>query len=111
MKTSDATESVKVSVCSEPAPPQVPVLADAVVRVVNRPPGVETVVEPGHATQAPQPSSIIESQSSSTVLQASVGGLHAPKLHVPSHTCVPVLPQPVVHVPLDPGAQTNPSSI
>jgi hypothetical protein len=50
-------------------------------------------VQPEHA---PQPLSIVPSQSSSTPLQLSVGGVQLPNVQLAPHVRVPVLPQVVM---------------
>jgi hypothetical protein len=55
-------------------------------------------------------SSMRVSQSSSAPLHASPGGVHAPHAHVPLQTREPVVPQLVVHEPLEPAAHVKPSS-
>jgi hypothetical protein len=50
------------------------------------------------------------SQSSSAPLQLSAGGLQVPQAHDEVHVREPVEPHPVVHVPLEPAQQVDPSS-
>jgi hypothetical protein len=56
-------------------------------------------------------SSMRVSQSSSVPLQSSAGGAHAPHAQVPLQTREPVVPQLVVHEPVEPIAQANASSV
>ena len=77
---------------------------------IERPPLPVTVVAPVQAEQAPQPSSMRVSQSSSTVLHASSGGAHASNMHVALQVCVPELAQVVVQGLVAPTRHVNPSS-
>src|SRR5690606_13387547 len=64
------------------------------------------------AAQA-KPSSRVPSQSSSTPLHTSAGGVHAAPLgiaHALVHAPLPVVPHEVVHETLAPSAQAKPSS-
>jgi hypothetical protein len=68
---------------------------------------VQLPVEPAvHSTL----SSTVPSQSSSMLLQASAGGTQLPRVHVESQVRVPVVPQPVVQLVVDPTAHEKPSS-
>jgi hypothetical protein len=81
-------------------------------------PHVRVPVEPHVAVQLPvvplthcNVSSMIVSQSSSTPLHASGGGAHEPQVHVVLlHVRLPVVPQPVVQLPLEPPTHAKPSS-
>ena len=110
MKTSRTDVVVKVSVPSEPAPPHDPVNELAPSGTTNLPPGGETPIVPGHPVQPAHPSSVMASQSSSTPLQLSMGGTHAPKVQSGAHVRVPVEPHEVMQVAVSAGVHANPSS-
>jgi len=55
-------------------------------------------------------SSVSPSQSSSAALQSSAGGVQAPHVHEAEQSRLPVVPQPVVHVPVEPCRHSNPLS-
>jgi hypothetical protein len=60
---------------------------------------------------SPAALSQVPSQSSSTPLHVSAGGAHAPQVQAVEQTRVPGVPQPVVHVPLEPRTQAKVSSV
>jgi len=69
------------------------------------------VHEPLLPAQHANVSSQLESQSSSMPLQASIGGLQVPQLHVGEHVRVPAVPHPVVQLLAVPGIQASVSSM
>jgi hypothetical protein len=78
---------------------------------------VRVPVEPHEVVQLPmlprthaKDSSIDASQSSSAALQLSTGGVQLPQVHAELQVRVPVDPHVLVHEPLVPRAQANPSS-
>jgi hypothetical protein len=77
-----------------------------------REPGVAHVVEhePLLPCRHPKSSSVLPSQSSSTLLQISVAA-HAPQTHVAEHVRVPGVPHVVVQDPLVPCGHPKPSSV
>jgi hypothetical protein len=82
--------------------------ADEHIRVPVEPHVVGHIpVEPiAHA----KPLSTTPSQSSSRPLHTSIGGMHAPHAHIVEHVRVPVVPQEVGHIPIDPDAHGKPLS-